>query len=497
MYLRVSLVLFFMALAAFAPVQAQEHPNVARGFNASGAFATGDIDNINPFNGNLVINLPLGQSFPVNGGLSYGLSLVYNSQVWEHQSYDSVTQAIPSRVANAGLGWMVSLGRLNPPQFLGDYDTFRNTYMSPDGSRHTFYPTLHEGETATAGIEYTRDGSYLRLNTFTREMELPDGTIHTFDASGFPTQIRDRFNNQVNVCYSTACGAVANSWRISDSQGRVHWVYFRDTWISGYQQQVVSQVDVAAFGGARAIYTFRYNVDDSQSVILTGCRNNDPQTANLSVVLLTSLSLPDGTSYSIPVGDYFPNGTTPCKAGMINRLTLPTLGKIEWDYITYTFPNHSSSRPFRQMTTGVGTRSLKDELGNLVGTWTYTTALTPAEYLGAPQNELINRVTDPLGHSVTRYFSTSNGGEYGLPFSRKQAGDSAGRFLSSQVFHQNGTLLRSTYVRYERDLDPTWAANLEDKTRLNQRLASQSTVFHDDGNLYAEETFSDFDGLGH
>lgn len=498
MYLHVSLLLLFLALVAVAPVQAQEHPNVARGFNPSGAFAAGDIDNVNLFNGNLVINLPLGQSYPVNGGLSYRLNLVYNSQVWEHQSYDSSTQAIPSRVANAGLGWMVSLGRLNPPQFLGDFDTFRNTYMSPDGGRHTFYPTLHEGETATAGIEYTRDGSYLRLNTSTREVEHPDGTIHTFDASGFPTQIRDRFNNQVNICSSTACGAVANSWRISDSQGRVHWVYFKDTGVSSYQQQVVDRVEVAAFGGARATYTFRYNFDDFQSVVVTGCRNNDPQTANLPVVLLTSLTLPDGTSYSMPVADYFTAATTPCKAGMINRLKLPTLGKIEWDYITYTFPNHSSSRAFRQMTTGVGTRSLKDELGNLAGTWTYTTSLTPADYLGGPQNELINRVTDPLGHSVTRYYSTSNSAEYSLPFSRKQAGDSAGRFLSSQIFSQGGTTpLRSTYVRYERDLDPAWAASLEDKTRLNQRLASRNTVFHDDGNLYAEETFSDFDGLGH
>lgn len=500
MYLRAALLSSFLALAAFAPAQAQEHPNVARGFNPSGAFAAGGLDTINQFNGNLMIDLPLGQSYPVNAGLSYRLNLVYNSQVWEHQSYDTVTQAIPSRVANAGLGWMVSLGRLNPPQFLGDFDTFRNTYMSPDGARHTFYPTLHEGEIDTgeeAGIEYTRDGSYLRFNVAANQVEFPDGTIHTFDASGFPTQIRERFENQVNICYSTTCGAVANSWRISDSQGRVHWVYFKDTWISGYQPQVVDRVDVAAFNGARAVYTFRYNIDDSQFVIATGCRNNDPQTANLSVVLLTSLSLPDGTVYSMPVGDYFTAATTPCKAGMINRLTLPTLGKIEWDYITYTFPNHSSSRPFRQMTTGVGTRRLKDELGNVVGTWTYTTSLTPPDSFGAPQNELVNRATDPLGHSVTRYFSTSNGGEYGLPFSRRQAGDGTDRFLSTQAFHQNGTLLRSTYVRYERDSDYINNATLEDKTRLNQRLASQRTIFHDDGNLYTEETFSDFDGLGH
>ena len=499
--MRVALILFLMALAAFAPVEAQEHPNVARGFTSSGTIATGDVDNVNLFNGNLVIHLPLGQSYPVNGGLSYRLNLVYNSQVWEHQTYDSLVQAIPSRVANAGLGWMVSLGRLNPPQFLGDFDTFRNTYMSPDGARHAFYPTLHEGETATAGIEYTRDGSYLRLNTSSREVEFPDGTIHSFDSNGFPTQIRDRFDNQVDICYSTACGADNNSWRISDSQGRVHWVYFKDG-ISVWQPEVVDRVDLAAFGGARAVYTFRYNIDDAQWMVLTGCRNSDPQTANHSVALLTSLSLPDGSVYSMPVADYFTATTTPCKAGMIRRLTLPTLGKIEWDYINYRFPTESTTRSFWQNTTGVGSRRLVHADGTVAGTWTYTTSPT------TPTTELVNAVTDPLGHRTTRYFSvcattTKCGGvtdrpyEYGLPLSRDQTGDGAGRFLSAQVVHQNGTLLRSTYVRYERDLAPGTNTTLEDKTRLNQRLASQRTVFHDDGNRAAGESFWDFDGLGH
>jgi hypothetical protein len=156
---------------------AQEHPNVAKGLAGGGGFGTADIDSVNPFNGNLTIRLPIGQSYPVNARLSYQLTLVYNSQVWEHQTYDQQTVSIPARGANAGLGWSLHLGRLNPPRL--DFssspspDVDRNTYLAPDGSSHTFYPTLHQGESPSSGFEYTRDGSYLRLRTATRQIEFP------------------------------------------------------------------------------------------------------------------------------------------------------------------------------------------------------------------------------------------------------------------------------------------------------------------------------------
>jgi hypothetical protein len=136
-------------LAGMAPpAAAQQHPNTARGFNAAAGFGGGDVDSVNPFNGNLVIRIPVGQPYKVNGSLSYQLNLVYNNNVWDYQEYDNgtatYTQAIPNRSANAGLGWMVSLGRLNPPTST-DVDSGKTVYMSPDGAFHTFYPTLHDG----------------------------------------------------------------------------------------------------------------------------------------------------------------------------------------------------------------------------------------------------------------------------------------------------------------------------------------------------------------
>ena len=68
-----------LAAALAVPAAAETHPNLATGFQADKAFAAGGVDSVNGFNGNLVITLPIGGSYPVGAGLSYGLTLVYNS----------------------------------------------------------------------------------------------------------------------------------------------------------------------------------------------------------------------------------------------------------------------------------------------------------------------------------------------------------------------------------------------------------------------------------
>lgn len=505
-------------LLAAPAVRAQELANVAKGFNPSGSFAVGDVDNVNLFNGNLVIQIPLGQSYPVNGGLSYGLTLVYNSQVWEFQSINSTTRTIPNRVANAGMGWMLSMGRLilkdNPDHLLSDAETAQDTYMSPDGARHALYPTLHEGEPASPDILYSRDGSYLRFKKLLNQIEFPDGTKHIFNAAGLPTRIEDRFSNEVNVCYDCCpwqpggkCTAtdLPWPWKITDSHFREHWVEFRSTPYTN-QPVVVDKVRLDAFNGQEAVYSFAYTLDDpTPPAKIEACKSKDDATKYVIPVHLKSVTRPDGSSYTMP--DHFSGApaTGVCKNGMIRQLGLPTLGSIEWDYTTYSFPPESATgRGFLQYNMGVGTRKLKDESGAILGTWTYTTNLTARETVSSAYKELVNTVTDPLGHLVKRYFSVcpqscgtnADRSEYGLPLSRLQGVDSSGRALSSQIFHQNGTHLRSTYVRYERDADPS-GTTVQDWTRLNQRQASMRTVFHDDGNVAAAENLADFDGYGH
>ncbi len=513
--------LSFVVLGLFTAPAAtsQEHPNIARGFSSQGS--GGDADSINPFNGNLSVAIPIGQSFSVNGGLSYGISLIYNSQVWEYEErVDHSTgsdvikiQALPLKVNNAGLGWIITLGQFNPPQAVS-LASFRDTYLSPDGSRHTFYPSLHEGEPVDPDFEYSRDGAYLRYKKSTGELEFPDGTIHTFDPKGNLLQIRGRStgpspNKKVDVTYLGTAGTPvapgqAVTWKIDDG-ARTSYVRFRVSALS-YQAKLVDQIDLPAFNGARAVYAFRYNLDDATPITLKGCGNTDTMTESIGVALLTQVSLPEGTTYRMPASDYFP--TTPtgvCKTGMLAKLTLPTLGAIAWDYIEYQFPTESTSRGYWQRTTGVGTRTLLGASGGTIGTWAYTTQMTEPSVSGQSRKELVNTMTDPLSNKTVRYFSicaklcgtVDRPYEYGLPFTRERAGDSAGRLLSSEIL-EGLTVRRTSYVRYERDDDLGLAAEIEDKSRLDQRLASQRTTFREPtGDTVADEDRSDFDGYGH
>src|SRR4029077_1618036 len=108
--------------------------NVASGISPDKSFQFGDVDNVNSFNGNLTLTLPLGMSYPVNGGFSYQLQLVHNSNPWfffEMIDSDTVTrtEGMPSPCANAGIGWRVSFGELDP--FCSPSDTASHIYEDP------------------------------------------------------------------------------------------------------------------------------------------------------------------------------------------------------------------------------------------------------------------------------------------------------------------------------------------------------------------------------
>ena len=71
-----------LLVALAAPGWADIHPNTAGGFPVDQSFHVGDIDNVNLFNGALTVTIPIGPSYPVNGGFSYSLKLVANSNPW-------------------------------------------------------------------------------------------------------------------------------------------------------------------------------------------------------------------------------------------------------------------------------------------------------------------------------------------------------------------------------------------------------------------------------
>ncbi|MCB1034824.1 MAG: hypothetical protein KDD47_13420, partial [Acidobacteria bacterium] len=185
----VGLALLVALVGAGASEAGYDHPNLARGITAEGVYNFDGLDNVNLFNGNLALTLPIGQVYQVGPKLSYGLVLSYNSTAWDHRVepifsppnqtfYATLPYPAPS---TAGLGWNLHLGRLVPPSTRPENASNRWMYVAPDGSSHLFYPTLHEGETEEAGVEYARDGTYLRLRHLSggvKAIDFPDGVTH-------------------------------------------------------------------------------------------------------------------------------------------------------------------------------------------------------------------------------------------------------------------------------------------------------------------------------
>ncbi|MCB1058129.1 MAG: RHS repeat protein, partial [Acidobacteria bacterium] len=172
-------------------------PERARGISGASAYAVGELDTVNLFNGNLTLTLPLGPEFPVGPSLSYGFALRYNSLGWDVESHfclpspthnaewvnipvpdrdDRSYEALKPRFegisterglgrANAGFGWALQFGRLlEPDQRLpGSFQ-----YMAPDGSIRRFNQHLRPGAPAgpQTNVWYSGDGSYLRLRYF-------------------------------------------------------------------------------------------------------------------------------------------------------------------------------------------------------------------------------------------------------------------------------------------------------------------------------------------
>lgn len=176
----------------------QTHPNLDRGFAPERAYQIGEIDQVSLYNGNLSITLPIGQAYPLDGGLSYQLVLSYNSKLWDFQRYPStgrpVGRKLPSRAANAGLGWVFGMGQLfGPDQDPNTPDTW--TYVSPDGAEHELEAsTLHPGIPADGEATYSRDGSYLRLRRAetgllaARGCQATFAWSHVFDPQSMPAK---------------------------------------------------------------------------------------------------------------------------------------------------------------------------------------------------------------------------------------------------------------------------------------------------------------------
>jgi RHS repeat-associated protein len=306
---------------------------------------------------------------------------------------------------------------------------------------------------------------------------------------------------------------------------------------------VIKKASLAGFGGTTADYEFEY--DDT---LITRGAPHVPdyaeEPADIHVPLLTSIKLPDLSSYKMPSGDYDLTGakSSPKLRGVITGIELPTGARIEWGYqgptsetvggvtrqLWYGYPKTSSARAYARASVGVRTRTVKEDGGTYV--WTYDPYPEPApggqacvqgefEPECSPK-QFINRVTDPEGNYTKHYFSvfphpfipgTGHNlsewhiGDYSLPFTKYQSGtDTTGKpvFLSMEYFKGNDKSEtnpeRQVYVRYESDKIPDndgYGSVIE----TNRRVAATRTVYRDNEPKarFSEVQYLNFDGLGH
>ncbi len=541
-----------VAVITASAVPAQDNQNEKRGFDAESLYSVGEIDTVNLFNAGLSIVIPIGQRYPLGADTSYGLQLVYNSKLWDYRTElveppsEFRRIAIPTRIANAGLGWTLNPGYLLEENNSSEvpHEWSHAQYVGPDGSQHFFYDQLHEGENdGDPDVWYSRDNTYLRLtkvSTSLYRIEFPSGEIHEFghllfDASTqwrkwLLTRIEDRHGNWMTIDYGPQT-STSWMWTIADQHDRDHAVTL--TYFSDVDDYYVTSVDLEAFGGGRATYTFTYEADSIEQ----GCGAEIPMIP-LDVRLLTALELPEGETYDMtendPSDDDDHRYWTFCgggsqESGAIQGLRLPTRGQIEWNYAEFDLPQYfehgSNAAPATVRVRGVRQRRTLDEAGNVLGRWNYVRELIPPPPYNP--NALRGReqrvhVEDPLGHCTTHYFDANPGyteptedsnpypgWSYSLPFSWEEP-QSSGHHLSTRVWdgtdeflHCGGNLLRSTYVRYGHDelgplpIVPFTGPLFDVWHETNRRVTSRRTVYHDDGDRFAETASSDFDGLGH
>ena len=424
-----------------------EEPGLARGFAADKVFDfQSGLDTVNTFQGNLSLHLPLGPEYPVDGGFSYGLKLAYNAKVWDYEVYGGKPNAMPNRRSNAGIGWLLSLGRLIPPSN-GTNSTGAYSYETPDGGVHGFWGTLHPGAAATAltptvmYVSYTRDGSYLRLlvrdydndgNSDTVEVQSPDGVIRTFDPdSGNLSRVRDQYDNGFDIDYpssvsNTPCPATDTfAWRITDTQGaRTNYVcfknmpYFDSTYDGQVERVVLAAPPDPDTGAARTnTFVFGYLAQDIQR----GCHSTYPSPPVVEdVPTLVSVTQNPGTTEAMTWS--FSYNTTHvnsvCESGTLASYSLPTGATVDYTYRYWWLPVEECASAFRWIKnyTGIATRTVR---GPRIpdATWTYSSlqsnhrafTICPDEELQLdrliPSEQVVTTVVDPLGNVTEQYYS--------------------------------------------------------------------------------------------
>ncbi len=352
---------------------------------------------VNIANGNLHIEIPIA-SVPQRGSLTYAAKLVYDSRIWRTVFNGTSWVWQPDNVPDSDGGWRL----VTPGTYREDTDANVNTcfvgatqytwwqwyrfrYTEPNGTVRKF-PVYYEqtvpchtavGNTLAGS---SLDGSGYAINVST-DAVTPDTILDPHGTSlpalpFFPPLPMDTNGNfLVSARYENSL------WNATDTLNR--------TPLQSNYNSVTNQITYTVLtpgGGTANIVSGRPLMEVctnfGQAFVTEYCSAGD-WTKMLTVI--TSLALPDGTSYSFN----YDGGRAAGNYGLLTSMTLPTGGVVNFGYTTFTDANGNVNR-------WVSSRSFG------AGTWTYTPAVC------GPNCQQVT-ATKPSGDQTLYTFNLNNG----------------------------------------------------------------------------------------
>jgi RHS repeat-associated protein len=371
-------VLLFSTATASVVAQGVPQPDeTLPGFKATQLYSTFGSDHINVFSGDPGIVIPLGPEYQLSSGLSWQLKAYYSAKFWHLfqglcrdlspcGGEQTASRGQVNGYPTLGVGWTLELGYVT-----GSYnsvtDQGHGVYVSPDGQSH---PWVIAG---TSGSAVTSDGSQLRISQLPDQTFLvyePDGTIRSFahpylrpiPVNGFdfssddrnggnPRFVRyglswiiDRFGKIVlSVNYQQSYPS-EGAWKVSSVTlpgGRP----INFTWgiygTSDGPWDVLVAVDFPVPAPASTLHVaFSYLQPPSATLLRTlwdtggsiTCVPAGPRTTTLPFLeSITQFSQTHSFEYLLTLDVNLPNG-------VLNAMTLPTGGRIEYEYSLSTAP---------------------------------------------------------------------------------------------------------------------------------------------------------------
>ncbi len=270
--------LLLLPIIAFSQIGSSDlNPSASiiptRGFKPANSYLLADVESINAGTGALLFSIPLASLPSGPGGFTAGVSINYNSKLWETDPQSTLTNTVYTLKSSAQAGWRLSLGYTVELRFIsstrsacdGGGRPVQLKVIKPDGSEHvmalfggptygadcdaTVYPveSLAPGHTGsgedpfastTSQTWFSTDGSFLNLqiapgNNWPHNdatLFLKDGSHVNFIALCPPlqptcatnsgdTEIYDRNGNKI-VWRKSATNTLSFE-TLTDSQNRV------------------------------------------------------------------------------------------------------------------------------------------------------------------------------------------------------------------------------------------------------------------------------------